>query len=323
MKANDYRPKTLQEAIEYFANPQVATAFVVNIHWPDGVTCPRCECKDVSHISTRQIWQCKSCKKQFSVKAGTIFEDSPLPLKKWLAAMWLITSAKNGISSYELHRALGITQKSAWFMLHRIRLAMQNGSIEKFSGQVEADETFIGGKSKNMHKDKRKEKIKGRGATGKAVVMGLLERSQSEKASKVKTKHIKNTKRVTLHREIAQRVEHGSEVFTDALPSYEHLNSRYIHQAIDHAVAYAVGNVHTNGLENFWSLSKRSIRGTYVHVNAEHLFRYLDEQAFRFNERKGQDDDRFIEVLSSVKGRRLTYKELISDTKRTVNKQVA
>lgn len=311
MQPSSFCPRTLQEAMEYFVDPEVANNFVVSIRWPDGVACPRCECKTVSYISTRRTWQCKGCKKQFSAKVGTIFEDSPLPLKKWLVAMWLITSAKNGISSYELHRSLGVSQKTAWFMLHRIRLAMQSGSLEKMSGQVEADETFIGGKAKNMHEGKRK--VSGRGTTGKAVVMGILERSKPETKSRVKAKVVKDTKRGTLQGEITQSVEPGSEVFTDALPSYEGLDARFTHQAIDHTVCYAIGNVHTNGLENFWCLFKRSIRGTYVHVNAGHLRRYVDEQAFRFNERNGKDQDRFLKVLHSVAGRRLTYKALTGD----------
>ncbi len=220
----------------------------------------------------------------------------------------------------ELHRALGVTQKTAWFMLHRIRLAMQSGSIEKAKGPIEADETFIGGKASNMHKDKRKEKIQGRGATGKEIVMGILDRGERKEAhnktkksgtgSKVRVKHIPNTKQKILHDEIKANVQTGAEVFTDAFPAYEGLNPDYVHKAVDHAVCYVVGNVHTNGLENFWCLLKRTLRGTYVSVNEEHLFRYLDEQAFRFNEREGNDADRFLKVLRGVEGKRLTYEQL-------------
>lgn len=302
-------PQTLQQAILYFSDADACLEFVKQMRWPDGVVCPRCECKEVGFISTRRTWKCKRCKKQFTAKVGTIFEDSPIGFEKWLPALWLIASAKNGISSYELHRAIGVTQKTAWFMLHRIRLAMNNGSIEKMGGTIEADETFIGGKARNMHKGKRQ--AKGRGTVGKAVVMGLLERhSATGEKSKVKVRHIKNTSRRTLHGQIKQHVTPGSEVFTDALPSYKGLEPDFCHKFVDHAERYVDGHVHTNGLENFWCHLKRTVKGTYVSVEPYHLFRYLDEQAFRFNEREGNDAQRFEKVLKSVVGRRLTYKEL-------------
>ncbi len=256
------------------------------------------------YLKTRRVWKCRSCKKQFSVKVGTIFEDSPLGLDKWLPAVWLIANCKNGISSYELAKDLGVQQKSAWFMLHRIRLAMQTGTFEKLSGQVEADETYIGGKARNMHKSKREQKIQGRGASGKVAVMGLLERH-----GEVRTRVVPDTKSRTLQVEVRENVEPGSEVHTDALASYRGLDPEYVHNVVDHAEWYVDGHVHTNGLENFWSLLKRGIKGTYVSVEPYHLFRYLDEQAFRFNEREGQDADRF----SKVAGRRLTYRQLTGD----------
>jgi transposase-like protein len=299
-------PQTLQEAILYFSNPDTCLDFTVKLRWPNGVTCPFCECKFHSFLATRRIWKCKACKKQFSVKHGTIFADSPLGLDKWLAAIWLIANAKNGISSWELHRALGITQKSAWFVLHRIRLAMQTGTFEKLSGQVEVDETFIGGKARNMHKNKRK--AKGRGAVGKTAVMGLLERKGT-----VRAKVIKNTTKRTLHSEVKGNVESGAEVFTDAFPSYNGLESEFNHQVIDHAEKYVDGHIHTNGIENFWSLLKRTIKGTYVSVEPFHLFRYLDEQSFRFNNRQSNDAERFTETLSNIAGRRLTYQNLIGN----------
>jgi transposase-like protein len=309
MDNEEFVPETLQQAIQYFSDPDTCLKFMVRYRWPLGVTCPYCKCSNVTFYDKWRVWRCLDCKKRFSIKVGTIFEDSPLGLDKWLCAMWLIGNAKNGISSCELARSLGITQKTAWFVLHRIRVAMKNGTIEKLGalgGEVEVDETFIGGKAANMHKAKRKAKIKGRGAVGKEIVMGLLERG-----GEVKTKHVKDTKRSTLHKEIAANVEHGTAVYTDALPSYEGLDEKYIHEAIDHAVAYVNGSVSTNGLENFWSLLKRTLKGTYVSVDAYHLIRYLDEQAFRFNTRHGDDADRFLEVLESVVGRRLTYKQLI------------
>lgn len=301
-------PQTLQEAIIYFSDPDVCLAFVANLRWPNGVTCPHCNSTEHSFVSTRRIWKCKSCKKQFSVKVGTIFEDSPIGLEKWLAAIWMLANDKNGISSYEVHRAIGVTQKTAWFMLHRIRLAMQTGTFEKLSGQVEADETFIGGKAANMHKSKREATIKGRGAAGKAVVMGLLQRDGDVQATVVP-----DTKKETLQSEVRSRVEVGSELFTDALPSYQGLGAEYLHQAIDHAVTYVAGKVHTNGIENFWSLFKRCIKGTYVSVEPEHLIRYVDEEVFRFNNRKGKDAQRFDKAVRGIVGKRLTYQELLAE----------
>jgi transposase-like protein len=307
MKSEPNFPKTLQEAILYFADPDTCVTFMAMLRWPEGVTCPSCEGKAVSYLSTRRMWKCKNkeCRKQFSVKQGTVMEDSPIGLDKWLAAIWLIANAKNGISSYEIHRALGITQKSAWFLLHRIRLAMQTGTFKKLSGTVEVDETFIGGLSRNMHRSERGRKIQGTGGSGKVVVMGLLERH-----GEVRTKVILNTKSETLHCEVREHVESGSELMTDAHRGYRGLEDEYLHKFIDHAEMYVRDNVHTNGIENFWSLLKRSIKGTYVSVEPFHLFRYLDEQSFRFNARKVKDADRFIQTVKSVTGRRLTYDEL-------------
>jgi transposase-like protein len=311
---NEEFPQTLVEAIRYFSNPQVAFDFMVKLRWPDGVKCPRCHGSDVSFISTRKTWECKCCteKKQFSVRVGTIFEDSALSLDKWLAAIWMIANDKNGVSSYEVHRAVGVTQKTAWFMLHRIRLAMQTGTFEKLSGEVEADETYIGGLVKNMHPARRRKRGRGTGGVGKAIVMGLLERHIQKKGSRVKVKHVANARRETVQGEIFQHVQPGSQVFTDSLPSYEKLGLDYIHQAINHAECYVKGNVHTNGMENFWSLLKRAIKGTYVSVEPFHLTRYLDEEAFRFNQRAANDADRFLTVAKSVTGKRLTYEGLIN-----------
>src|SRR5947199_1093633 len=237
-------------------------------------------------------------------------EDSPISLDKWMCAFWLIANAKNGISSYELHRSIGVTQKTAWFMLHRIRLAMQDGSLEKFSGKLEADETFIGGRARNMQADKRAETEslqKARGYMGKVAVMGLLERNSPERASRIKLRVVRNTRRAGLHKHIKTEVVEGSEIFTDALPSYTGLEQEYIHKVIDHAECYAKGHVHTNGLENFWSLLKRMLHGTYVNVEPFHLFRYLDEQAFRFNQRKDNDQGRFLTALGGYVGMELRY----------------
>jgi transposase-like protein len=301
-------PKTLQQAIKFFSDDLTCIRLIASRRWQDGVAvCPKCGESNNTFLESRKVWQCKNkeCKKQFSVKVGTIFEDSPIGLDKWLTAVWLITNAKNGISSYEIHRAIGVTQKTAWFMLHRIRLAMQNGSFEKLSGNVECDETFIGGKAKNMHKAKRKAVIQGHGSVGKTAVFGALERK-----GRVLAKVIESTNRETLHSEVKEKVETGSKLFTDEWLSYRGLDENYIHEVSNHGIEYVKGNVHTNGIENFWSCLKRTLKGTYVSVEPFHLSRYLDEQMFRFNERKLNDKERFIGVLKAVSGKRLTYDEL-------------
>lgn len=307
-------PKTLQQAIIYFADPENASNFLMQMRWPNGVECPNCDGREVSYLSTRRLWKCKACKKQFSVKVGSIMEDSPIGLDRWLAAIWLIANAKNGISSCELARSLGMTQKSAWFVLHRIRKAMQNGSLAKMSGHVEVDETYIGGKARNMHRSALAKRVAefatphtGRNQNiGKVAVMGLLERH-----GEVRTMVVEGTKRRHLHGEVIKHVEAGSYVYTDALRSYRNLENDYINGVINHAEKYVDGQIHTNGIENFWSLLKRSIRGTYVSVEPFHLFRYLDEQTFRFNTRKGTDADRFVKAAAALTGKRLTYDELI------------
>lgn len=311
MKENENNfPRTLQEAIIYFADPDAALNFMVDLRWPSGPTCPACESKEYSFLSTRRVWKCKACKKQYTVKQGTIMEDSALGLDKWLCAIWMIANCKNGISSYEIHRALGITQKSAWFLLHRIRLAMQTGTFEKMGGPVEADETYIGGKARFMHKDKREEKIKGRGSVGKTIVMGILERKGD-----VRAKVIKDTTKETLQGEIKYNVEAGAEVYTDSHTSYQGLSPEFLHESVNHdADEYVRGQVHTQGIDNFWSLLKRSLKGTYIAVMPFHLFRYVDEQSFRYNNRKFNDLERFLMTCAQMIGKRLTYRKLIGQT---------
>jgi transposase-like protein len=305
-------PTSLVSAVRYFSDPDVSLAFLAGLRWPDGVTCPVCGSDKNSFLKTRRIWKCKGCQKQFSVKLGTIFEDSPIGLDKWLPAIWLLVNAKNGISSYELHRALGVTQKTAWFMLHRIRLAMQTKTFTKrFKGEVEVDETFIGGRARFMHKDKKARVIKSTGPSGKAAVIGLLERHGPDAgASQVRAGVVGTIRRRVLHGAIQATVEPGTQIFTDDLDSYKKLDSQYVHKVIDHAECYAKGNIHTNGLENFWSLLKRGIKGTYVSVEPFHLFRYLDEQVFRFNNRKTKDVGRFVDAVGRIIGKRLTYSNL-------------
>src|SRR5437868_3715951 len=218
MKNKSEFPKTLQQAILYFSDAENCSNFLSQLRWPNGVECPECSGREVSYLSTRRLWKCKACKKQFSVKVGSLMEDSPIGLDKWLAAIWLIANAKNGISSYEIHRAL------------------------------------------------------------------------------------------------RQHVEYGSELMTDAYTAYPGLAGDYIHQFVNHTETYVRGRVHTNGIENFWSLLKRSIKGTYVSVEPFHLFRYLDEQTFRFNGRRGNDGERFQKVMEQLSGKRLTYAELTGKT---------
>src|SRR5579859_7101811 len=300
-------PNTLQEAILYFANPTNCREYLVARRWPNGVTCPRCGSTDVLFLEKYNRWHCRAKHEapQFTLKTGTIMEDSPIGLDKWLTAMWQIVNCKNGISSYEVHRAIGVTQKTAWFLDHRIRLALTTGSFAKLSGEIEADETFIGGKARNMHKGKRARKITGTGGKDKTAVMGILERG-----GKVRTTVVPNRKRKAIHTEVRKHVEAGSALYTDALQSYEGLNE-FEHQVIDHAVQYVDGKIHTNGLENFWSLLKRGINGTYVSVEPFHLFRYLDEQAYRYNNRKLTDGERFSMAVSQIVGKRLTWDQLI------------
>lgn len=311
MTVQNDAPETLLEAVTYFSNPDVALAFVANLRWPDGEqVCPRCGViREHYYLKTRRVWKCRDCHKQFSVKLGTIFEDSPIGLSKWLPAMWMLVNCKNGISSYELARGIGVTQKTAWFMLHRIRLAMQSDSFDKMDGEVEVDESYIGGKARNMHREKKKRVITGTGGMSKVAVMGLLER-HGKNGSQVRTHVVQTIRKPELQSRIREHVERGAEVFTDRLRSYDGLGSDYAHDVIDHAECYAKGKVHTNGLENFWSLVKRALNGTYISVEPFHLFRYLDEQAFRFNNRKNTDRGRFLHALASILHKRLTYHEL-------------
>jgi transposase-like protein len=301
-------PRTLQEAIVYFSNPENCVTYLVERRWPNGVYCPTCGRSDVAYIPARRVWQCKTRhpKAQFSIKVGTLFEDSPISLDKWLLAMWMLANCKNGVSSYEIARATGISQKSTWFMLQRIRVALQGQQGSKLSGEVEADETYIGGLARFMHRGTRTRRISGTGGAGKVAVMGLLQRKGQVRATVVP-----DTQRQTLHAQVREHVEPGTNLYTDAWVSYQGLDSEYVHNVIDHAEAYVRGRVHTNGMENFWSLLKRGLKGTYVSVEPFHLFRYLDEQAFRYNNRKGLNDgERFDLAVRHIFGKRLTWAEV-------------
>lgn len=306
-------PKTLLDAVRYYSDPKVTFETMIGVKWPDGkITCPKCGGDAIGVIASRSMLQCKAkgCRKQFSCKVGTIFEDSPLGLDKWFVAAWCIANAKNGISSLELGRALGVTQKTAWFMLHRLREAMKTRTARKWNGTIEGDETFVGGRAKNMHAEKRERVIKGRGAVGKAIVQGLLRRGEGRRVSEFRGMVVGNTEEWTLCPNVYRNVANNATVYTDAAPSYSSLAVRYYHSFIDHATRYVSGLVHVNGVENFWSLLKRMLHGTYVAVASFHLQRYVDEEAFRYNQRDTNDAGRFAELLLRVVGRRLTYRTL-------------
>lgn len=321
-------PTNLLTATRYFADPDVCVDFVASMRWPQGVECPHCGGKRVSYLSTRRIWKCMAgaCHKQFSVKTQSVFEDSPIPLDKWLTAVWLVVNCKNGVSSWEIHRDLGVTQKTAWFMLHRIRVALAEDGLGFFGGPeggpVEVDETFVGGKVRNMHRKRAREKyrtLSPKGVNGKAIVMGMRERE----TRRVRAKVIPDISRETLQNEILANVSKKSTVYTDQNQGYYNLARRdFVHDAVNHLQQYVRGEVHTNGIENFWSLLKRGLKGTYVAVEPFHLDRYVTEQVFRFNNRATKDNpltdlDRFALAVSQIYGKRLTYRELTGKVEET------
>ena len=315
-------PKTLIQAIQYFSDEQVCIDAVAGMRWLNGAVCPDCGTDGPYWIASQKRWKCrmKTCRRQFSVKVGTIFENSPIPLQKWLPAFWLLTNCKNGISSHELARSLHVTQKTAWFMLQRIREALRDTRTHKFGfgGPVEGDETFIGPNPQKMHADRRMayHQRPGKGSrgnlyVGKTAVQGLLDRDLRQ----VRAKTLSNVKRETLQNTIIENVTPFAKVYTDEASQYDDLSKNYIHKVVNHSQEYVKGQVHTQGIENFWSLLKRTLRGTYVAVEPFHLDRYLDEQVFRFNNRATKDNpltdaDRFALALTQVSGKRLTYAEL-------------
>jgi transposase-like protein len=313
-------PKTLQQAILYFGDFENCRAFMVELRWPDGVVrCPLCGSDKVTYLENAKLYNCsqKHARRKFSLKVGTVLEDSPISLDKWLCAMWMMANCKNGVSSYEIHRALGVTQKSAWFMLHRIRYAMSSGGFGRQTklggdgGPVEVDETFIGGLAKNMHRDRAKRYAEPGTNKGKTVVMGLLDRDLRA----VRAKVVPNVKRETLQNEVLREVKYGSAVYTDEWVGYDNLHYRFVHDVVNKMEHYVDGQVHVNGVENFWSLLKRTLKGTYVAVEPFHLQKYVDEQVFRFNNRATKDNplsdsDRFMAAVSQIVGKRLTYREV-------------
>ncbi|MGH7490342.1 MAG: IS1595 family transposase, partial [bacterium] len=285
MKSDSKSPKTLMEAIKFFARPGVALEFMAKMRWRNGPFCDRCGEMNPMFLKSVERWKCRGCRAQFSVKRGTIMEDCPIPLDKWLCAIWMIANCRNGVSSYEVARALGVTQKSAWFMLHRIRLAMQAGTVEKIGGTIETDETFIGGKVRKMNRAARRAAGKRKGPSGKAVVSGVLERN-----GEIRARVLPDVGKDSVQANIREHVEPGSRLFTDSSGVYAGLEKEFTVRSVNHEQGeYARQDVHTNSIENFWSLLKRALKGTYVSVEPFHLFRYLDEEVFRFNNRKVTD----------------------------------
>ncbi len=319
-------PKTLQQAIQFFSNYENCKEFMVALRWPDGkVKCPQCGSDHVAYLEKAHVWKCyaKHSQAKFSLKTGTLFEDSPLGLDKWLPVMWMVVNCKNGVSSWEIHRAMGVTQKTAWFMLQRCRLAMQDDLTGgTLGGEVEVDETFIGGKVRNMHKDRKARVTAEHRNTGnKTVVLGILERASENKPKRVRASVLADRKKASIQPEIAAHVEKGASIHSDEHGENWRMDD-YEHNIINHLEGYVEGNVHTNGIENFWSLLKRTVGGTYVSVEPFHLFRYVDEQAFRFNYRKDlNDSDRFVIAMKQIVGRRLTYAELTGKTEESARQE--
>jgi transposase-like protein len=301
-------PRTLIEAIRMYADPEVARLYFASVRWPNGVACPRLGCgsADVRAIAgKRPRWICRECKNDFTAKTGTIFEDSPIGFDRWLPALWILTNTKNGTSSCELAKDLGVTQKTAWFMFHRIRAGMASGTFEKLRGPVEADETYIGGKATSTRVNPETGNLMPTGAQeNKTIVMGIVERKGSVRAFV-----IEDTLRATLHDKIKEHVTKNSTVYTDGWKAYQKLIG-YAHFVINHDERFVDGRIHTNNIENFWTLLKRTVKGTYICPRPWQLLRYVDAQAFRYNARELNDGERFTLTVKGADGKRLTYKNL-------------
>jgi len=313
-------PQTLMEAIQYYTNELRCVEFLSQLKWKatgGERCCPRCGSTNITCMRTRPTFLCKErgCKKQFSIKVGTVMECSKLPITKWVPAIWLIVNNKNGISSYELHRGIGVTQQTAWFMLHRIRESISNGSLSKMSGTVEVDETGVGGLAKNMHKSRKEKFMVNKSVRGNQTsVIGILERN-----GEVRAKVVRDRAKATLVREIVKNVDPDAILYTDSASYYKKLNELFgNHKMVDHeAKEYVRDNIWTNGIENFWTLLKRTVKGTYIQISPYHLNSYVTEQAFRYNTRKETDAERFERAVGHIFGKRLTYKQLIARNKRT------
>lgn len=306
--------KTLVDLLQYFSNEQVCRDYLEMIRWGTGEkVCPYEDCGKgkICKYADGKRYKCSECNRQFSVRVGTIFEDSKISLQKWYAAIYLITSHKKGISSLQLHRDLGITQKSAWYLLHRVRhsLGLETSPV-KLSGIVEADETFIGGIEGNKHASKRTKGTQGRSTQTKVPVAGVVERG-----GKVIAQTVTNTSATNLHRFVYENVATGSTLNTDEWYGYNGLDKLYQHSIVKHNdKQYVKGDCHTNTLEGYWSLVKRGCVGIYHSWSAKHLQKYLDEFSFRYNTRTFNENERFIAMLSNI-ATTLPYKQLISNGK--------
>lgn len=299
--------KNLLDLLTYFKDEQVCCAYLERIKWSGGLVCPYDDCKhDKIFRCQDSKYKCAKCKRIYSVRIGTMFEDSRLPLQKWFAAIYLVTAHKKGISSLQLHRDIGVTQKTAWFMLHRIRHTLGLPHNEQLTGTVEADETFIGGAEKNKHKHKKTDNAQGRSVKSKSAVAGLLQRDGEVRAKKVDDTSAKN-----LRPFVVDNVAFGANLKTDEWGGYNNLGGLFQHKRINHLIGeYVNGETHVNGIEGFWSLLKRGIYGIYHSVSAKHIQNYVDEFVFRYNTRGTSEDKRFASMLSNI-SKHISYKQLI------------
>lgn len=307
---------SLYDFFEAFPDEQSAIDHLTAIRWRDGAYCPHCASKRVMHFSDRKTHKCHDCRQRFSIKVGTIFEDTKLPLRKWLAAVWLITSHKKGIASTALAKDLKITQKSAWFVLHRLRHAAKTKSFNRpLEGIVEIDETYVGGKESNKHKNKRN--VANRGGVGKAIVFGVLKRG-----GELRVQHVGDLRGKTIKDFIKANVTAEATLITDEAPTYNVLGSEYKRHAVNHSKGEYVRHytLHINSIEGAWGLFKRQVYGIHHHVSRKHLGAYLAEMCYRYNRRGMDEGIRVNDLLSNVEGR-LTYKALI-DVEKDISKTV-
>ena len=296
----------LIELLTYFKNEQVCRNYLEKMRWNNQITCPYCKHEKVFKYSNGKTYCCAGCNKQFSVRVGTIFENSKISLKKWITAIYLITSHKKGISSIQLHKDIGVTQKPAWFMLHRIRFAFRlNKSTDKLSGICEADETYIGGQEKNKHKDKKTYGTQGRSTKTKIAVAGIVERG-----GELRAQVVNNTSGKVLKPFIIDNVKDGGVINTDEWLGYKGLKKIFDHRVVNHnQKQYVNGDAHTNTMESFWAWLKRGITGIYHSMSRKHIQQYVDEFVFRYNTKDYNENYRFNVMLNNINGR-LTYKQL-------------
>lgn len=303
--------KNLIEATQYFSDKQRCIDYLTKIRWNGNATCTHCKHDKIYELKgATKRYKCASCRKQFSATKGSIFENSPVSLQKWFVAIYLMTSHKKGISSLQLSKDISVTQKTAWFMLQRIRFALETHTFSApvMTNTVECDETYIGGKNKNRHASKKVANAQGRSTKDKTPVFGLVERNGRVVAMKVKS-----TTKEEIHPIISNHIVEGAKVMTDEWTAYKGLDARFNHAIVKHGEGiYVVGDCHTNTIEGFWSLLKRGIVGIYHQVSVKHLDKYVDEFEFRYNNRTLTEYEKFESMLS-LSGKRLTYGSLIAN----------